>query len=140
MGKLLLTILRAQWDRVAATVAVLLGALALLNGWLGVSGTAYAAEQIPYVVSGGLVGIFLLGLAAVLWLSADLRDEWRKLDDLEQRLAGLEARRGTPAPPETADESGVAPTGGDAQPMATDLPNGRLPHPIEAGHDPRRQR
>ena len=43
MGKLLLTILRAQWDRVAAIVAVVLGAVALLNGWLGVSGTAYAA-------------------------------------------------------------------------------------------------
>jgi hypothetical protein len=76
----------------------------------------------------------------VLWLSADLRDEWRKLDDLEQRLAGLEARRGTPAPPETADETGVAPTEGDVQPMTTDLPNGRLPHPIEAVPDPRRQR
>jgi hypothetical protein len=140
MGKLLLTILRAQWDRVAAIVALLLGAIAMLNGWIGVSGTAYAAEQIPFIVSGALVGIFLLGLAAVLWLSADLRDEWRKLADLEDRLAGIEARRGTPAPPETADETGVAPTHGDAQPVTTDLPNGRLPQPIEAGHDPRGQR
>jgi hypothetical protein len=33
----------------------------------------------PYIVSNGLFGIFLLGIAAVLWISADLRDEWREL-------------------------------------------------------------
>jgi hypothetical protein len=32
------------------------------------------------------VGVFLLGLGGVLWLSADLRDEWRKLDRIERRL------------------------------------------------------
>jgi hypothetical protein len=36
----------------------------------------------PYIASGGLGGIFLLGLGSTLWLSADLRDEWRKLDEL----------------------------------------------------------
>ena len=79
--------LRAQWDRVLAWVAVAAGAIALLLGWLGVSGAAFPAQQIPYVVSGGLFGLFLLGLGGVLWLSADLRDEWRKLDDLERGLA-----------------------------------------------------
>lgn len=74
--------LRAQWDRVAAWVSIVLGALALLLGWLGVSNTAYPAAQLPYIVSGGLVGIFLLGVGALLWLSADLRDTWRKLDEL----------------------------------------------------------
>jgi hypothetical protein len=137
MGKVLLTILRAQWDRVAAIVAVVLGALALLNGWIGVSGTAFAAEQIPFIVSGGLVGIFLLGLAAVLWLSADLRDEWRKLADLEDRLAGLEARLSASAPP-AAGESDVAPTDGGVQPTTTDVANGR--HALHAGHDARRHR
>jgi hypothetical protein len=76
----------AQWDRVAAWVAVALGLLLLLIGWLGVSDTGYVFEQIPYVVSGGIGGLFLLGLGAMLWLSADLRDEWRKLDTLELAL------------------------------------------------------
>jgi hypothetical protein len=40
----------------------------------------------PYVVSGGLVGIFLLGLGGVMWLSADLRDEWRELARLERAV------------------------------------------------------
>jgi hypothetical protein len=89
----LLNYVRNQWDRVAAWVFVIAGALALLTGWLGISRTAYPAEQNPYIISGGLVGIFLLGLGGVLWLSADLRDEWRKLDGIERQLRDSDAPR-----------------------------------------------
>src|SRR4051812_25088562 len=82
----LLTWVRAQWDRVLAWVLIGVGALCLLIGWIGVSGTSYVAEQLPYVVSAGLFGLFLLGLGATIWLSADLRDEWRKLDRIEDTL------------------------------------------------------
>jgi hypothetical protein len=75
-----------QWDRAGAWLAIAAGLGALIAGWIGTSGTGYAAEQIPYVISGGLIGLFLLGIGAMLWLSADLRDEWRKLDDLEQAV------------------------------------------------------
>jgi hypothetical protein len=44
------------------------------------------AEQLPYVISGGLVGLTLVVISATLWISADLRDEWRKLDVLDARL------------------------------------------------------
>jgi hypothetical protein len=54
---------------------------------VGVSGTAYPADQLPYIISGGVGGIFLLGLGAMMWLSADLRDEWRKLDRIDENLA-----------------------------------------------------
>lgn len=81
--------LRAQWDRVIAWLAIAVGALALLLGWLGISRAGFPAEQIPYIISGGIFGIFLLGIGSVLWLSADLRDEWRKLEDLDRRLAQL---------------------------------------------------
>jgi hypothetical protein len=79
--------LRNQWDRVGAWVCIVGGIIALLVGYLGVSGTLNTGEQIPYVVSGGLAGLFLLGLGALLWLSADLRDEWRKLDAIDRHLA-----------------------------------------------------
>ena len=91
MGKVILTILRSEWDRAAALAALAVGIAAMINGWVGVSGTAYSAEQMPYVVGGGLVGIFLLGVAAVLWLSADMRDEWRKLDSIDSSLKELVA-------------------------------------------------
>jgi hypothetical protein len=78
--------LQLQWDRTLAWVLVAAGAVALIVGWVGVSGTAYSAEQLPYIISGGIGGIFLLGVGATLWLSADLRDEWRKLDRIEEAL------------------------------------------------------
>jgi hypothetical protein len=75
-------VLRLQWDRVTAVAAIVIGAVALFLGWLGASGTSHPAEQIPYLISGGMTGIFLLGVGVMLWLSADLRDTWRKLEEL----------------------------------------------------------
>jgi hypothetical protein len=88
--------LKNQWDRVGAWVCVFGGAVALLMGWVGVSGSPETWKQIPYVVSGGLVGLFLLGLGALFWISADLRDEWRKLDAIERHLAASAAVEQTP--------------------------------------------
>ena len=79
-------LLRIQWDRAGAVLCVVGGAIALFIGWLGVSGTLDTGKQLPYVVSGAMVGLFLLGIGALLWLSADLRDEWRKLDAIERHL------------------------------------------------------
>lgn len=79
-------LLKSQWDRAAAIAASVIGAIFLLVGWIGVSGSAFLAEQAPYILSGGVGGIFFLGLGATLWISADLRDEWRKLDRIEEAL------------------------------------------------------
>ena len=80
--------LRNQWDRSAAVVALAAGAVALLVGWIGSSDTVYPAQQIPFLISGGLVGVVLVGIGATMWLSADLRDEWRKLDEIHEILLG----------------------------------------------------
>ena len=78
--------IRNQWDRIGAWLCIAGGVVALIAGYVGVSGTLNTGEQLPYVVSGGMVGLFLLGLGALLWLSADLRDEWRKLDAIDRHL------------------------------------------------------
>ena len=88
-----LTWLRVQWDRGAAVVLAVLGLLALLLGWLGASDTPHLAIQIPYFISGGLTGIFLAGAAAAMWLSADMRDEWRELRRLRVLLEEEKADR-----------------------------------------------
>ena len=77
---------KKQWDRSSAIVLTVIGLIALLGGWLGVRGTPVLAEQTRYIVSGGIGAVFFLGVGATLWLSADLRDEWRKLDRIEQSL------------------------------------------------------
>ena len=101
--------LRAQWDRVLGAALMIAGGLALFLGWHGARDSLLETQQIPYVISGGLWGIFLLGSGGTLWLSADTRDEWRKLDRLEERMARLEhhagedSLRGTPPHPRGQD-------------------------------------
>ena len=80
-----LKLLRANWDRVGAALLAVSGLIAILLGWKGAADSVYPAAQIPYIVSGGIVGLFLLGAGGTLWLSADLRDEWRKLDQLARQ-------------------------------------------------------
>ena len=92
-----LNLLRSQWDRAIAIACAVGGAFALLIGWIGTSGTEHVAEQLPYIVSAGLTGIFLLGIATAMWITADLRDEWRELRRvgtlLERELASREGDR-----------------------------------------------
>lgn len=92
---------RTQWDRVAAWACIAIGGLAVVLGWVAVGREPLTAKQVPYIVSGGVGGLFLLGLGATLWLSADLRDEWRKLDALERAARSPGPGR---APGDAADE------------------------------------
>lgn len=92
----IMTRLRSQWDRLTAGACAVAGVIVLTMGWFGVGGTAYPAEQLPYIISAGLGGLFLLGISAVLWLSADLHDEWRKLDRIEQAIRSASADEALP--------------------------------------------
>ena len=83
------TVIRTFWDRIAAWVLVGAGALVLLLGWLGISGTPYVEEQIPYILSAGFAGLALIGIGATLWLSSDLRDDWHRLRALEEAVTAL---------------------------------------------------
>jgi hypothetical protein len=85
---------RIHWDRTAGAALIGLGGIFIVVGWNRVSGEALTAQQIPYVVSGGIGGLFLFGFGGMLWLSADLRDEWRKLDSIEERLPETSAAEG----------------------------------------------
>lgn len=78
--------LRLQWDRIAALICAVAGVITLVAGWVGVSGTVYTVKQLPYIAGCGLGGLALIGSAVGLWLSADLRDEWHKLDRIETAL------------------------------------------------------
>ncbi|HEX3705073.1 MAG TPA: hypothetical protein VHV76_00450 [Mycobacteriales bacterium] len=112
-----MTFLRRQWDRVAAGVLLLAGVLVILLGWVGVSGTTHVAAQLPYFISGGLFGLFLLGVGHMLWTSADLRDEWAELRAIRTLLE---------------DQASTTPTGepaGEQVVVATEAPNGVTRHP-----------
>lgn len=92
---------RVHWDRTVAVLAAIGGAVAIFIGWNGASQTAYPAEQLPYLLSGGLIGMVLFGTGATLWLSADLRDEWGELRGIRDELR--EANQARP-PRSSGDE------------------------------------
>jgi hypothetical protein len=72
-----------------AWVLLLAGGAALFLGWYGVSGTAVTAKQVPYVVSGGLVGVALVVLAASVFATDDVRRRLERVDALERQVASL---------------------------------------------------
>jgi hypothetical protein len=95
------------WDRAAAVTCVVVAAVVLVSGWISLSAESEAGDQIPYIMSGGIGGLFILFLGTTLWLSADLRDEWRKLDALDEsvrRLADTASQAETISLPEEAPE------------------------------------
>ena len=103
--------IKQQWDRALALVAAAGGVVALLLGWIGVSGVALVTQQIPYLVSGAVVGLVAFGAASTLWISADLRDEWAKLDDIHRAITD----------PAGTGQTMTSDTFGLAAPSAVDL-------------------
>jgi hypothetical protein len=99
-----------------------------LLGYLGTRGAVLVEQQVPYVISGGLVGIFLLAVGAVLWLSADLRDDWRELREVKinlERIHDLESRRDATAaiPVESAPAEPVRASNGDTRRRSPSRPS-----------------
>ena len=83
---------RGQWDRVAASVAFVAAAVLLAVGYNGVSNSEFVSEQVCYLISAGFTALLLVAVGATLWLSADLRDEWRKLHRVELAVRGTTDR------------------------------------------------
>lgn len=90
------SLLRLNGDRALAAGLVALGVLVLVIGWFGVSGKALAAQQLPYLISGGLGAVVLVAIGCTIGISADLQDEWRQMERVEQRLQEL-VERSAPA-------------------------------------------
>ncbi len=78
--------LREEWDRALGFGLTALGGVLILAGWSGASGSPFVVDQLSYLMSGGIGGLFLLGTGTTFILLADLHDEWRKLDRVETHL------------------------------------------------------
>jgi hypothetical protein len=88
---------------IAGLVLPLLGLLAIFLGWWGASGSAYPAEQLPYVISGGLLGVGLIVGGAALfvrysmtrymrfWLLRVIYEERRQTDRTVEALEQVES-------------------------------------------------
>jgi hypothetical protein len=67
------------------------GLLAIFLGWFGLSGQAVVAKQLPFLISGGIGGIALVAIGAVILGTEDLRKDSGRLDRLERQIAQLHA-------------------------------------------------
>jgi hypothetical protein len=68
-----------------------IGLLAIFLGWFGLSGQALVAKQLPFLISGGIGGIALVAIGAVILGTEDLRKDSGRLDRLEKQIAQLHA-------------------------------------------------
>ena len=93
-------------------VLLALAALFILFGWIGVSGTPVVAKQIPYVVSGGIAGVFLAVFGAYFLGTEELRKDSGRLDRLERMVNDLHeallTREDAPAPVTDTAAAGAA--------------------------------
>ena len=76
-----------RWFRLAAPVLIPLGALVIVLGWYGAAHTTRVFLQIPYLISGGLLGLGLMFVGGFVYFARWLND---LLD--ESRLQATEAR------------------------------------------------
>ena len=98
-----------RWMLVVGGVLVPLGVLLVFLGWLGASRTPLLFEQIPYLISGGQLGVALvIGGGFVYftyWQSVRVREARAQHAELIAALARLEATMTAPAPARRAPRS-----------------------------------
>jgi hypothetical protein len=84
----------------AGAVLMPVGVFAIFLGWYGSAHTKYQYDQLPYVVSGGLIGLALVFIGGFLYFGAWLarigqeqRESTRQLADSMLVLADIVARQ-----------------------------------------------
>jgi len=83
---------RADWDirqimLVVGAVAMALGFVAIILGWYGAAHSAFLFQEIPYLISGGLLGIALVAGGGFLFFAAWLVRLIEENRDSNARLA-----------------------------------------------------
>jgi hypothetical protein len=83
-----------RWLAIAGGVLMPLGVILVIIGWYGASHTTRLFEEIPYLISGGLLGIVLATVGAALyfgyWLTRLVAGQRQIVDVLAQMQARLD--------------------------------------------------
>src|SRR5947207_8085161 len=77
---------------VVGWVLIGLGALAILVGYFGLADRVLVAEQLPYLISGGIGGMALSVVGCVLLATQDVRRDAERLDQYEVALSELQEK------------------------------------------------
>lgn len=76
--------------QLVAGAFVVAGFIAIFIGWFGTSGTRDVWQEIPYLVSGGILGAALVAIGVVVYLSYEHMADREYVEHLIERLEGLE--------------------------------------------------
>jgi hypothetical protein len=102
-----------RWLAIAGGVLMPLGVLLVLAGWYGASHTTRLFEEIPYLISGGMLGIAFAAIGASLYFGYWLTRLVGHAREIVDGLARIEQRLDAASPAaEAADTRLVATRGG----------------------------
>lgn len=129
-----------RWLLVIGGLLMPLGVLFVVLGWIGAARTPLLVEQIPYLISGGLLGTCLVFLGGFVyftyWQTVRVRDGRAQHIEVVQALGRIEALLVAGAPATGGRAASVADR---ARPGAVATPKGTLFHrpdcSIVAGRD-----
>jgi hypothetical protein len=82
---------------------IALGLLFILLGYNGAAGNLDVRAQLPYIVSGGLVGVSLVIFGAALMVTQSAREDRRRIEGLLQQLVDAQPSGGYDSVPSDAD-------------------------------------
>jgi len=75
----------------AGWILAAVGIVVIIVGWYGVSGQALVAKQLPYLISGGLGGVALVGIGAAMISAERRRQDTGRIERLEEMVTELRA-------------------------------------------------
>jgi multisubunit Na+/H+ antiporter MnhG subunit len=83
---------KQRWRLLVGWALVVVAAVFVVLGWIGVSGTPDVARQLSYLASGGLGGLIAAVVGVGLLISDDLRSERSRLGRIEATLLDVNER------------------------------------------------
>jgi len=97
--------LRQTWQVLAGSVLIAIGISAIVIGYVGAANTPYIEEQVPYLISGGLLGLGLMVVGAFFFWGHWLYRQYERNEYHQARL--LEAIRALAAGEELTATTGA---------------------------------
>lgn len=126
---------------VVSAVLIPLGLLMILLGWYGAAHTPYLFEQVPYLISGGILGGGLAVVGGLIyfgsWVARSAAEQRLKTEETAELLREIrDELRGRPTPAATRRRGSSATNG--AAPLVATARGGMLHRPdcsVVAGRD-----
>lgn len=123
-------------ERVLAVVSAVLlplGILMILLGWYGAAHTPYLFEQVPYLISGGILGLGLATVGGLVyfgsWIARSAAEQRGKSEEVAELLREIRDEMRTSRTPEPAPTRRRAAATNGAGPFVATARGGMLHRP-----------